>query len=253
MIDINNIKYKRIFCFGCSFTNYHKMPTWADILKLHFENTSTVVHNEGKPGVGNYYIFNKIVQTGLRYNFTKDDLILIQWSGVFREDRFKDGQWITPGNILTQSVYSTSVVNKWFFDEEGMLMRDCSYIHVIKKMLECDDLNYEMFSMNGIQAIDQYYEPSIENASLQTFKENRFIGLTSLYQDTLKKINPSMYDIVLGENAGVGEGVRLKGYKHPDYHFLPTQHLLYLEKVFQFKPSDELRTRVEKITKELLP
>jgi len=28
--------------------------------------------------------------------------------------------------------------------------------------------------------------------------------------------------------------------------------LLYLEKVFQFKPSDELRTHVDNITKELL-
>ena len=90
MIDINNIKHKRIFCFGCSFTEYI-MPTWADILKLRFENTNTEVYNFGQGGAGNYYIFNRIVEKSLEYNFTKDDLILIQWSGVFREDRFKDG------------------------------------------------------------------------------------------------------------------------------------------------------------------
>ena len=131
MIDINNIKHKRIFCFGCSFTEY-TMPTWADILKLHFKNTSTEVYNFGKGGAGNYYIFNRIVEKSLEYNFTKDDLILIQWSGVFREDRFKDGGWNTPGNILTQPTYSKSVVKNWFFDEEGMLKRDYSYIHVIQ-------------------------------------------------------------------------------------------------------------------------
>ena len=241
MIDINNSKHKRIFCFGCSFTQYI-MPTWADILKLHFENTDTEAHNFGRGGAGNYYIFNTIVEKSLEYKFTKDDLILIQWSGVFREDRFKDGYWHTPGNIINQQVYSKSLVDKWFFDEEGMTKRDYSYIHSIQKMLEADDLDYEMFSMNGLEPVSQYYTTTSETPV--------FSELTTLYHDTLIKLHPSMYDIIFGVNVGVGLGNKIKG--ETDYHALPTQHLLYLEKVFQFKPSNELRTRVDKITEELL-
>ena len=239
MIDINNIKHKRIFCFGCSFTEYI-MPTWADILKLHFENTSTEVYNFGRSGAGNYYIFNTIVEKSLEYNFTKDDLILIQWSGIFREDRFKDGNWYTPGNIVTQPAYSKSAVDKWFFDEEGMLKRDCSYIHVMQKMLECDNLDYEMFSMDGIERQLDHH-PSSKQYRL-------FSKLTSLYHDTLKKIHPSMYKI-LWNNAPYQKKTNLNP---KELHPLPTEHLSYLEKVFQFKPSDELRTHVDKITKELL-
>ncbi len=236
MIDINNIKHKRIFCFGCSFTEYI-MPTWADILKLHFKNTSTEVYNFGKGGAGNYYIFNRTVEKSLEYNFTKDDLILIQWSGVFREDRFKDGFWHTPGNILTQPEYSKSVVDKWFFDEEGMLKRDYSYIHVIQKMLECDNLDYEMFSMNGIEPIDQYSDMYAETPV--------FGELTSLYHDTLTKLHPSMYKI-LWNNVPYRKKINVNDC---EFHPLPGEHLSYLEKVFQFKPSDELRTHVDKITK----
>ena len=251
MIDINNIKHKRIFCFGCSFTQYI-MPTWADILKLHFDNNvatsipDTEVHNFGKNGAGNYYIFNTIVEKSLEYNFTNDDLILIQWSGVFREDRFKDGHWYTPGNILTHPTdgrYSNLVVKDWFFDEEGMTKRDYSYIHSIRKILESDNIDYEMFSMNGLEPIDQYDSHLQDNIKV-------FTKLTTLYHDTLIKLHPSMYEIMWGtEDDPMGKAPK-KNLKHgPDFHPLPSEHLLYLEKVFQFKPSDELRTHVDKITK----
>ena len=68
MIDINNSKHKRIFCFGCSFTD--GLGTWADILKRHFgdypredfdipKDQPQRVYNFGRAGAGNYYIFNK--------------------------------------------------------------------------------------------------------------------------------------------------------------------------------------------------
>ena len=243
MIDLNSSKHKRIFCFGCSFTNWD-MPTWVNILEHHYKDTKTV-YNFGRAGAGNYYIFNTIVEKSLEYNFTKDDLILIQWSGFLREDRFKDGNWTTPGNIITQNYYSPSVVNDWFFDEEGMTKRDYSYIHSIQKMLESDNIDYEMFSMNGIQPICQYntYVPETPV----------FNKLTTLYHDTLIKLNPSMYDIIYGVGVDFDcnfHSNMIKGKQ--DHHPLPTQHLLYLEKVFQFNPSDETRTYVDNITKELL-
>ena len=245
MIDINNIKHKRIFCFGCSFTNHGRRldaPTWSDILKLHFENTDTEVYNFGRAGAGNYYIFNNIVEKSLEYNFTKDDLILIQWSGVLREDRFKDGGWWVPGNILDQHTYPKSIV-KFLFDEEGMTKRDYSYIHATQKMLEADNIEYEMFSMNDLRPVSQYQS---ENDITNTF------DFEHLYEDTMSKLHPSMYEIMWGtEDNPMGVAIR-KDLKHgADFHPLPSEHLLYLEKVFQIE-DEELRTYVDKITKELL-
>ena len=46
-IDFN--KYKRVFAFGCSFTNYI-YPTWADLI-MH-EMPSAECYNFGKAGGG---------------------------------------------------------------------------------------------------------------------------------------------------------------------------------------------------------
>ena len=75
-----------------------------------------------------------------------------------------------------------------------------------------------------------------------------FGNLTSLYRDTLTKLHPSMYKI-LWNNVPYRKKINVNDC---EFHPLPTEHLSYLEKVFQFKPSDELRTHVDKITKEFL-
>lgn len=230
--------HKRIFCFGCSFTQWRYMPTWADILKYYYKDTKTV-YNFGQSGAGNYYIFNNIVEKSLEYNFTKDDLILIQWSGCLREDRFKDGEWWTPGNILNQDTYSKSLVDEWLFDEEGMMKRDYSYVHVIQKMLEEDNIDYEMFSMNGLQPTSDY----------DTSKQIFMFNFEHLYEDTISKLHSSMYEIIWKD--GIVPARKIKGNPKTDHHPLPTEHLLYLEKVFKIE-DDELRTYVDKITKELL-
>jgi len=237
--------HKRIFCFGCSFTQWRYMPTWADILKYYYKDTKTV-YNFGQSGAGNYYIFNNIVEKSLEYNFTKDDLILIQWSGVFREDRFKDGYWSTPGNILNQDTYSKSIV-KFLFDEEGMMKRDYSYIHAIQKMLKADNLDYEMFSMNGVSR----YDPAHKMMYVDGRESEAIDSLIELYKDTLDELHPSMYKIIFGDETVYPSPRLVHGQKRTDPHPTPIEHLYYLEQVFNFKPSDELRTHTEIVTKDL--
>ena len=257
MIDINNSKHKRIFCFGCSFTEWF-FPTWADILKLHFENTDTEVYNFGRAGAGNYYIFNNIVEKSLEYNFTKDDLILIQWSGVLREDRFKDGRWHIPGNLTTQHVYSASIVNDWFLDLEHMIKRDYSYIHAMQKMLKADNIDYEMFSMNALrkesQDKDRHFSRFIK---VPNFHKDKFADLEELYKDTLNSLHPSMYEIIWGTSENQPKGYEHCGPENPeetywDNHPLPDDHLFYLERIFNFKPSGELTQHVNATTTKLL-
>ena len=251
MIDINNIKHKRIFCFGCSFTFGY--GTWADILKRHFgdypkedffipKDQPQMVYNFGKTGAGNYYIFNKIVETSLEYNFTKDDLILIEWSGILREDRFKDGKWYCKGLVTNNSYYSEKILKEWFLDIEGMIKRDYSYIHAMQKMLKADNLDYEMFSMNGVSR----YDPA--NVEVKNRESEAINSLIELYKDTLDELHPSMYKIIFGDETGYPHHRLVLGQKRIDPHPTPFEHLYYLEKVFNFKPSDELRTHTEIVT-----
>ena len=268
MIDINNIKHKRIFCFGCSFTG--GLGTWADILKRYYgdypredfhipSDHPQMVYNFGKAGAGNYYIFNKIVETSLQYNFTKDDLVLIEWSGVLREDRYKDGEWHCHGNVTNNPQYSKALLRDWFLDIEGMIKRDYSYIHAIQKMLKAGNIDYEMFSMNGVSR----YDPA--NMEVKNRESEAINSLIELYKDTLDELHPSMFKIVFGdetiwpeERTPLGtkwhskEGDKYKVGRYRDVHPSPIEHLDYLEKVFNFKPSDELRTHTEEFTRKVI-
>jgi hypothetical protein len=252
MIDINNIKHKRIFCFGCSFTGGN--GTWADILKRYYgdypredfhipKDQPQRVYNFGRAGAGNYYIFNKIVESSLEYNFNKDDLILIEWSGVLREDRFKDGEWHLKGNVTNNPQYSKALLRDWFLDIEGMIKRDYSYIRAMQKMLKADNIDYEMFSMNGVSR----YDPA--NMEVKNRESEAINSLIELYKDTLDELHPSMFKIVFGDETIWPEERLIFGLRYRDVHPSPIEHLDYLEKVFNFKPSDELRTLIEDYTR----
>jgi hypothetical protein len=249
MIDINNIKHKRIFCFGCSFTA--GCGTWADILKRHFgdypkedfyipKDQPQMVYNFGMPGMGNFYIFNTIIEKSLHYEFTKDDLILIEWSGTDREDRYKDGKWHM-GMQGDGSRRSKAVIRDWFLDIEGMIKRDYSYIRSTQKMLKADNIDYEMFSMNGVSR----HNPIIVDKEMKNKKDKEEIDfLIELYKGTLDELHPSMFKIIFGDETVFPPN-------REDPHPTPVEHLYYLEKVFNFKPSDELRTHTEMVTTDL--
>ena len=67
-------KPKRLFTFGCSFTEWI-WATWANILAYELD---VPFYNFGKPGAGNYYIANQISQADAIFNFTKDDLVIVK-------------------------------------------------------------------------------------------------------------------------------------------------------------------------------
>ena len=99
----------RVFAFGCSLTQYF-YPTWADVLIHDYKSKgATVGENWGRSGAGNQYISTRLWEANTEYNFTKDDVILLQWSSFFREDRYHMGKgWHTPGNYTCTLISSPS-------------------------------------------------------------------------------------------------------------------------------------------------
>ena len=121
----------RLFTFGCSFTSY-RWPTWADILGRKFDS----FENWAQGGAGNQYIFNSLIEAYQRNSFTKNDTIIIMWSGTDREDRYINGAWYTAGDVyLDRDYYPMSYLKK-YVDLRGYLIRDAATISAAKNLLD---------------------------------------------------------------------------------------------------------------------
>ena len=135
----------RVFAFGCSLTQYF-YPTWADVLIHHYvEEGATVGENWGRSGAGNQSISTRLWEANTEHKFNKDDIILLQWSSFFREDRYHMGAgWHTPGNFNANNTNDEAFVvnnyryeNSWdYADPIWATMRDCALISSTHKALE---------------------------------------------------------------------------------------------------------------------
>lgn len=207
-------RYKRFFAFGCSMTAYG-WPTWADIIGKEFSEYK----NCAQSGGGNLFISCQVAESNARYKFNKDDLVMIMWSSVAREDRYVDGTWLTPGNIYTQGVYDKKFV-KTFADEFGYLLRDINLITLTKSLLELSGTNYYMLNMSPFDV--QFSDPS---------NKGRMDKVKEYYKETFDSILP---DILTLECKGrwPQHPISKEGGQSADYHPSPKQHFGYLNKLF---------------------
>jgi hypothetical protein len=170
------MKNKRLFAFGCSFTNY-KWPTWADILGCEFD----YFENWGQDGAGNQYMFNSVIECNQRNKFTKDDTVIICWTNVDREDRYTD-KWISSGNVYYSHSYPVEWVKK-FITDRGCLIRDIAMIKAIDLLLSSIGCNYKFLSM-----------VPLDRRMFEFLDSNN--DVLKLYSDTIDKISPSYFETI---------------------------------------------------------
>lgn len=224
-MTINFKKYKRFFAFGCSMTRYN-WPTWADIISQEIPES----YNYGKSGGGNLFISNQVTEANQRFKFNKDDLVMVMWSSIHREDRYMNRNWETPGNIYTQGTYDDNFVKK-FADIRGYFIRDLALITLTSRLLESTESDFYMLKMSPFEVGHG------ETAPNQLIDDVR-----SLYTDTLDKILP---DILNLEMNGKWPQVPIKGRQRgqtADYHPTTIRHANYIKKLFpglEFSPSTE--------------
>lgn len=206
-------RYKRLFTFGCSFTQYH-WPTWADILGYdahYFENWAL-------SGGGNDFILNRLVECHQRNTLDKDDLVMIMWSGVTREDHY-NGRWQLRGNIYTCHDMDAIIKNR---SPQGYLLKSLNYITAAKSLLDSIGCDYHFLSMLPIgQAEFQQHNP--DSAMLE------------LYQDVLSTVKPSIFETIYNSdwsNTKFNVRVNYGGKWGNDPHPAPALHLDYLIKTF---------------------
>ena len=202
-------KYKRLFTFGCSFTNYY-WPTWANI--IHQEMPEAELFNLGRAGAGNLYIHSLLMEADARYKFSETDLVMVMFSSYTREDRWvKDkGGWFTPGNIVSNDVYPKDWV-KEFADERGYMIRDAALIHSV--------LNYMKHSpATGHALLSTYFLTANDFRNYNVTETKDIIGV---YKDSLSTLPMPL------ENYETNR-FWSRDYSVPDGHPSPIRHYEYL-------------------------
>lgn len=266
------LKNKRLFTFGCSFTQYI-WPTWADILGRQFE----YFENWGLAGAGNLYIFNSIIEANQRHTFTSDDTIVIMWSGLTRVDYYHTNSWAPQG-----PEYEFNNI-----DPTGYEIINYAYIHAIKELFDRSGLNYKMISLTPLpkdSKIYKLYKSSIDsvrpfpyksksksiNMDTDSIKETHFYQLIENNYNRNKGSSwPEFEDYFNNPDCVADQDIRneiddclknfTKGYHHlkegftvVDSHPTPTEHFDALVKLFSdFTPSGETKAWVKEHT-ELL-
>lgn len=223
----------RLFTFGCSFTRYHRWPTWADILGRQFDH----YENWGKEGCGNTYILNTIIEANQRNQFTEDDKIYVMWTGTSREDRYVKDKWLGLGNIYW---FAGNPVPKdyilRFACERGYIIRDLANITAAKKLLDGIGCEYHFMSMVPLDKTSHDNDLG-ENENDNYLDDNS--DVYELYKDTLASIEPSIYETIYGSDWCRDNGIFDEGNDRPDLHPTPREHLMYMDYLFPNLISDE--------------
>ena len=213
-------KPKRLFTFGCSFSNYNWGGMWPEIVAY---DLNIPYYNYGLCGCGNQYMACMLMQADIFYKFNSDDLVIVQWTNVCREDRYVWGEWLTPGNIFTQNVYDDRYVKKWA-DPEGYLLRDLTSIQFVDTFLASKECQYHFLSMVNIASTpDQYSDDT-----------KIFNNITGIFSNTLAKIHKSFYEVLWNNTISIKKlrDSQLIDNKYFDGHPHPAETLEYLQKTF---------------------
>jgi hypothetical protein len=239
---------KRLFTFGCSFTNY-RWSTWADCLAPEFDK----FYNWGQAGGGNHYIFNSVMEADQRQSFKSNeavnDTVIVCWTGILRDDRYVDGRWHTLGNMFTCPIYNEEYL-KTHVDERGYFIRDLAYIKAVKTLLQNrPGVNWRFLSMDSWQVGPQYLQPGFQNQT----QPGVFQDVVNVYSNVLESILPSYYE-VLGHEYWNDD--QQKRYCLPngkvDFHPTPQEHLKYLDTVLPgWVTKQETRAKIHEETVNL--
>lgn len=238
MEKLANENPERFFAFGCSFTNY-SWASWADILAYELNCT---YYNLGRPGAGNPYIANQIAQANNYFQFNENDLIIVSWTNISREDRYTENGWSTPGNAYSSDEFSWNFLKNYGCDLHYAL-RDFAYVDFVYNYLR----NFTNFNFISMCEITETISESSGNENV----DPRLYDLAENYEHVLNKINPSFQKILWDDN------VRNKLEKnrkeiHPEFsdnHPTPDEHFRYLRSVFDYNFTEETKQSIQELHK----
>lgn len=215
---------KRLFTFGCSFTQYWRWPTWADALGRQYQQ----FQNWGMCGAGNSLIFYSLVECHQRNQITADDDVYVMWTNTSREDRYVKDRWHAAGNIYWTDGNDVPLeyILK-FACERGYLIRDLTTITAARHLLDHIGCRYRFFSMVPLSRTND----SVGLASNPEDTPGEDQDVRNLYQDTLSIIEPSVFETVFNDDWNSRPGIVDPNLGTRDFHPTPVEHVEYLDQV----------------------
>lgn len=123
---------KRLFTFGCSFTNYW-WPTWADILGQSFDKH----YNWGIASASNQYILNSLLECHAKQTITENDTVIIMWTFTDRESKINNAKW-------------QHEMRQMRSDDSGYNMLTMYHMLAAKNTLDGLGCKYQFFTLQSI-------------------------------------------------------------------------------------------------------
>jgi hypothetical protein len=248
MIDFSR-KYNRLFAIGCSFTSYNNWPTWAAALSQELD---IPLYNLGHSGASNKYIQNQLFLLDNEYNLTSDDIVVTQWSMHSRLSMMGDSfysnskEWKHWGNITDNHVKFSQGVQQ-SIDEitkhqtyntlllESQVAIKSSIIY--QNTLPCTCINLQIEPIAEEEKMIKIY-----GKIMPSFVNVLFPGYNR-YADVIEDCLEIQDNLKLHSKYRKRE-LLLKATKNKqkyDVHPLPTEHIVYLENIFEHTFSEQVK------------
>jgi hypothetical protein len=248
MIDFSR-KYNRLFAIGCSFTSYNNWPTWAAALSQELD---IPLYNLGHSGASNKYIQNQLFLLDNEYNLTSDDIVVTQGSMHSRLSMMGDSfysnskEWKHWGNITDNHVKFSQGVQQ-SIDEitkhqtystlllESQVAIKSSIIY--QNTLPCTCINLQIEPIAEEEKMIKIY-----GKIMPSFVNVLFPGYNR-YADVIEDCLEIQDNLKLHSKYRKRE-LLLKATKNKqkyDVHPLPTEHIVYLENIFEHTFSEQVK------------
>ena len=156
--------YNRLFTFGCSYTRYN-WPTWADIIA---DDLQIPFQNWGVCGIGNIAITSKILECDLKHKFTKDDLIIVNWSSWHRIDLVNQNRnWHNGGNAFNNPMFPPKYLKKYWNQNDDIVKNSTAIILANRNT----NIDYQSH-MIDYEGRTEYNETSYDFTHYQYYLDN---------------------------------------------------------------------------------
>lgn len=223
---------RRFFGFGCSYTKY-EYPTWADIIGSNFKE----YFNFGQAGCSNFYIFTAITEAHKKFKFTKNDLVIVEWTDEFRKDMFNNQNWCL--QLHRDRDYSSN-----YLDLYGLYLETMTYMSSVQEWLDSIGIEYYFIRMNLLSHTSKI--PTSHSHKLKHYELDKpyplniplpFVAPENFYKTTIDKLYPAI-DEFLGEGCK-NRPIYFRKLKIEDGHPMPWQYYDYVKHFFpQFMLND---------------
>lgn len=250
---IQDYNKKRLFIVGCSYSQY-VYPTYADILGADFDETI----NAANSGAGNTYIFNTAVHLLSKYEFTENDTVIVQWSGITRWDHIHghDTYFKTPGTLEYQDDIPLEAVDKYFnlVSEAYKLINYVRAVKDVSRHLKCKFATFNMLDPWISLFYGEPYSTSFFNKDMDYIKKYYpFEKLKEAFNKAkaLSSVEEFIWGVPMERAQYYYEG---PGKRQDETHPSTTQHLAfakYLDKELNLNGTNLYTEQMSKYLKDI--